>query len=138
MSSAQFTASAENYLAERTNLVLATIRRDGRPQLSPVWFIWHDNELLISTTKTTAKWKNLQRDPRCTGVIDAPNGRYISVSGIAEMWTENSPHEVTTRIVRKYKLGDEFEPYMETVRNDRPERGIIRLKPESIVTSGFD
>jgi hypothetical protein len=40
--------------------------------------------------------------------------------------------------VRKYKLGDEFEPYMEITRNDRPERGIIRLKPESIVTSGFD
>lgn len=131
--------AAETYLAERANLVLATIRKDGRPQLSPVWFIWQNDEFLISTTETTAKWKNLQRDPRCTGVVDAPNGRYISVSGVAEeMWTEIEPHEITTEIVRKYKLGEEFEPYMETVRRDRPIRGIIRLKPESIVTSGFD
>ena len=138
MTNIQFTSSAEKYLAEPANMVLATIRKDGRPQLSPVWFIWQDNEFLISTTASTAKWKNLLRDPRCTGVVDAPAGRYISVTGIVEMWIENAPHEVTTKIIRKYKLGDEFEPYMETVRNDRPERGIIRLKPESIVTSGFD
>jgi PPOX class probable F420-dependent enzyme len=129
---------AEIYLAELANMILATIRRDGRPQLSPVWFIWQDNEFLISTTPATAKWKNLVRDQRCTGVVDAPNGRYISVSGVVEMWTENAPHEVTTEIVKKYKLGDDFEPYMETVRNDRPQRGIIRLKPESFASSGFD
>ena len=138
MTKIQIPTSAENYLSEPSNMVLATIRSDGRPQLSPVWFIWQDDEFLISTTPSTAKWKNLVRDNRCTGVVDAPNGRYISVSGGAEMWTENDPHEVTTEIVRKYKLGSDFEPYMETVRNDRPERGIIRLKPESIVQSGFD
>jgi PPOX class probable F420-dependent enzyme len=138
MTELQIPPAAEKYLAERSNMVLATIRTDGRPQLSPVWFIWQDNEFLISTTISTAKWKNLLRDPRCTGLVDAPDGRYISVSGVVEMWTENVPHEVTTEIVRKYKLGDEFEPYMETVKNDRPERGIIRLKPENIVQSGFD
>ncbi|MDG0866870.1 PPOX class F420-dependent oxidoreductase [Candidatus Lucifugimonas marina] len=134
----QITPAAEKYLSERTNMVLATIRKDGRPQLSPVWFIWQDGEFLISTTPSTAKWKNLLRDQRCTGVVDAPNGRYISVSGVAEMWTEVAPHEVSTEIVRKYKLGDEFEPYMDTLRKERPVRGIIRLKPESIVHSGFD
>ncbi len=138
MTNLQIPPAAEKYLAEPSNMVLATIRSDGRPQLSPVWFIWQNNEFLISTTASTAKWKNLLRDPRCTGVVDAPNGRYISVSGVVEMWTENTPHKVTTEIVRKYKLGDEFEPYMEVTRRDRPERGIIRLKPESIVQSGFD
>ncbi len=138
MTNIHISTAAEKYLSEPSNMVLATIRKDGRPQLSPVWFIWQDNEFLISTTASTAKWKNLVRDNRCTGVVDAPNGRYISVTGVVEMWTENAPHEVTTRIVRKYKFGDEFEPYMEIVRKDRPERGIIRLKPESIVTSGFD
>jgi len=134
----KITPAAETYLAEPANMILATIRKDGRPQLSPVWFIWKDGEFLISTTPSTAKWKNLLRDQRCTGVVDAPNGRYISVGGTAEMWTEDAPHEVSTEIVRKYKLGDEFEPYMETLRSDRPHRGIIRLKPESIVHSGFD
>ena len=71
-------------------------------------------------------------------MVDAPNGRYLPVIGVVDMWTENAPHEVTTEIVRKYKFGNEFEPYMKTVRNDRPGRGIIRLKPESIVTSGLD
>ena len=138
MTNLQISTSAEKYFTEPPNMVLATIRSDRRPQLSPVWFIQQDNEFLIWITPSTAKWKNLIRDPRCIGVVDAPNGRYLPVIGVVDMWTENAPHEVTTEIVRKYKLGNEFEPYMKTVRNDRPGRGIIRLKPESIVTSGLD
>jgi hypothetical protein len=30
----------ERFLAQPRNLVLAGIRRDGRPQLGPNWFVW--------------------------------------------------------------------------------------------------
>ncbi|HJP28227.1 MAG TPA: PPOX class F420-dependent oxidoreductase [Dehalococcoidia bacterium] len=132
------TTAAEAFLASEPNMILATIRKDGRPQLSPVWFIWRDDMFLISTTLTTAKWNNLVRDQRCTGIIDNPDGRYISIIGVAEMSTENSPHAITTEIVRKYKKGDEFELYMETIRQERPDRGIIRLKPVRVITRELD
>lgn len=138
MSFAEIPASAESHLAEPRNMILSTIRRDGRPQLAPVWFIWRDGEFLISTTPTTAKWKNLQRDPRCTGLVDYPGGKYISVTGVAEMWEENVPHEITSEIVRKYVESERYEAYMEMIRSDRPVRGIIRLNPEHIIASGFE
>lgn len=130
--------AAKKFLAEPRNLILSTIRRDGRPQVSPVWFLWRGGEFLISTTVATAKWKNLQRDQRCTGIVDSPEGPYLIVFGVAVLSTENEPHLYTSEIVGKYKPGDEFEPYMETVRQERPDRGIIRVKPDKIITNELD
>jgi nitroimidazol reductase NimA-like FMN-containing flavoprotein (pyridoxamine 5'-phosphate oxidase superfamily) len=30
----------ETFLSEVRNVMVATIRRDGRPQMTPNWFIW--------------------------------------------------------------------------------------------------
>jgi F420H(2)-dependent biliverdin reductase len=132
------TPAAEEYLASRSNIILATLRRDAGPQLSPVWFVWRDGAFYISTSHNSAKWRNLERDQRCSGIIDHLDGRYIYVSGVAELTIEHVPLEITTEIVRKYKLGDEYEPYMKIVDERSDSRGIIRLVPESIVTRELD
>jgi PPOX class probable F420-dependent enzyme len=46
--------------------VLATIAKDGRPQLSNVLYVWDAAERIarISTTADRAKARNLHRDPR--------------------------------------------------------------------------
>jgi PPOX class probable F420-dependent enzyme len=55
-------------IAERKEAVLATIRRDGRPQLSNVLYVWDATESVarVSTTAQRAKARNLRRDPRAT------------------------------------------------------------------------
>ena len=65
----EITPAVEEFLATQRNLILATIRRDGRPQLSPVWYVWRDGAFFISTVTSTAKWRNLVRDPRCSGIM---------------------------------------------------------------------
>ncbi len=57
--------------------VLATIKADGRPQLSPVT-PFYDREaerLHISTTQDRAKTANLRRDPRAALEVTSPDGR---------------------------------------------------------------
>jgi PPOX class probable F420-dependent enzyme len=44
--------------------VLATIKRDGRPQLTNVGYSWDDGLIRISVTADRVKTRNLQRDPR--------------------------------------------------------------------------
>jgi PPOX class probable F420-dependent enzyme len=53
-------------IAGRNQGVLATIRRDGRPQLSNILYTWDPGERVarISTTAVRAKARNLMRDPR--------------------------------------------------------------------------
>ncbi|CAA9289582.1 MAG: Pyridoxine 5'-phosphate oxidase, Rv1155 [uncultured Corynebacteriales bacterium] len=53
-------------LAESRVGVLATLKADGRPQLSPVWPAYDRDAgvILVSSGATTAKVANLRRDPR--------------------------------------------------------------------------
>ncbi len=58
-------AKALDYIRENTNAVLATARRDGTPQMSPVTLAVVDDTAVMSTRETAYKTKNLRRDPRC-------------------------------------------------------------------------
>jgi PPOX class probable F420-dependent enzyme len=63
-------------LAESRLGVLATIRADGRPQLSPVQPAYDRTAgvIHVSTTEKTAKIANLRRDPRATLEVTSPEG----------------------------------------------------------------
>ncbi|GHH81340.1 PPOX class F420-dependent oxidoreductase [Kitasatospora indigofera] len=57
--------------------VLATIKSDGRPQLSPV-MPFYDRQaevLYVSMTEGRAKTANLRRDPRAALEVTSPDGR---------------------------------------------------------------
>jgi uncharacterized protein len=68
--------------------VLATIKRDGRPQLSNVSYHFDPRELVIrvSITEPRAKTRNLRRDPRASLLVDADDGwSYAVAEGTAEL-----------------------------------------------------
>ena len=47
------------------NLVfIATVMRDGSPQVSPVWANYEDEHILVNTAEGRIKHKNVLRDPR--------------------------------------------------------------------------
>lgn len=56
--------------------VLATIKSDGRPQLSPVspFYDRDARTLYVSMTEGRAKTANLRRDPRATIEVTSPDG----------------------------------------------------------------
>ena len=137
MTHQKITPTVEEFLVKPQNLILATHRKDGRPQLSPVWFVWRDDAFWISTAASTAKWKNLLRDQRCSGIIDNINGQYVYISGTAEIFVEQEPLEITQSIVEKYKLPDDVEPYMDS-HHEVGERAIIKLEPDNVVTRLLD
>jgi len=58
-------AHAQHFLRENDNAVLATWRRDGRLQMSPVTVgLDGAGRAIISSQDTTAKVRDLRRDPR--------------------------------------------------------------------------
>ncbi|WP_030675603.1 PPOX class F420-dependent oxidoreductase [Streptomyces sp. NRRL B-1347] len=64
-------------LAESRLGVLATIKADGRPQLSPV-MPYYDRDadvLYVSMTEGRAKTANLRRDPRAALEVTSADGR---------------------------------------------------------------
>lgn len=64
--------------------VLVTLKRDGRPQLSNVGYLYDpaSRVVLISVTDERAKTRNLRRDPRASFHVTTPDlGAYVVGEG---------------------------------------------------------
>jgi PPOX class probable F420-dependent enzyme len=77
---------AREYIRDNHHAVMATTRRDGRPQLSPVACAVDDEgRVVVSTRETAYKTKNLERDPRVSLCVipDGFYGEWVQVEGTA-------------------------------------------------------
>ena len=80
------TEMIDAFLAEPRNVMVAGIRRDGTPQLSPNWFYWDGERFYVSTTRNRAKYAIFRRDPRVQLAIDDATGfRTVLVRGTVEI-----------------------------------------------------
>src|SRR5258706_2371087 len=75
----------EAFLAEPRNVVVAGIRRDGRPHMSPNWFYWDGQRFYVSTTRGRVKYAIFRRHPRAQLLVDDSTGfRALLVSATVE------------------------------------------------------
>ncbi len=49
----------EGRLGREHTIWMATVRKDGRPHLVPLWFVWLEDRLYIATTPNTQKFTNM-------------------------------------------------------------------------------
>jgi uncharacterized protein len=75
-------------IADNSLGVLATVKRDGRPQLSNVsyYFDARNVAVQVSVTEPLAKTRNLRRDPRASLLVSSDDGWcYAVAEGAAEL-----------------------------------------------------
>lgn len=75
---------AREYLRANHRAVLATMRRDGTPQMSPVaCAVDGSGRVVVSSRETAIKTKNVRRDPRAWLCVfpDAFFGGFVQVEG---------------------------------------------------------
>ncbi len=78
----------QEFIAGRDMGVLATIKRDGRPQLSTINYHFDPARSLvrISVVDGRAKVRNLRRDPRASLHVSSPDGwRWVVAEGTARL-----------------------------------------------------
>lgn len=115
-------------LADSRIGVLATIKRDGRPQLSPVtpFYDRGDGLIHVSMTDGRAKTANLRRDPRATLEVTSPDGwAWATAEGTATLTGPGTdPHgpEVEA-LVRYYRSAagehPDWDEYRAVMVSDR-------------------
>ena len=135
MSDSTINDETRAFLESQRNLVLGTLRKDGSPQASPVWYLWTGNTFVISTISATAKWWNLKRDPRASVCVDDPeSGRMVVAYGPATL-DEDDVWGRTRELVEKYYPGEpeRVEPHMAEIFEGQ-KRVLITIKPEAIIT----
>jgi PPOX class probable F420-dependent enzyme len=75
-------------LLDFVRMLLATTRRDGRPQISPVsGGVDPQDRIVISTYPARAKTRNAERNPKVTVLVlsDDWNGPWVQVDGDADV-----------------------------------------------------
>jgi len=125
-------ARAQQFLREHENAVLATWRRDGRIQMSPVTVgLDATGRAIISSRATTAKVRNLRRDPRATlcVFVEAFTGPWVQIEGTAEILTGLEAVEPLVDYYRRL-AGEhpDWEDYRRVMLADR--RALIRITIE--------
>jgi len=77
---------ALDFVAARRRGLLTTLRRDGRPQQSLIYFLADGPRCTISITATRAKYANLRRDPRATLFVAGDDDfHWVVLDGVVEL-----------------------------------------------------
>jgi len=126
---AKLTDKQAKLLTDPNLAVVATIRPDGTPQLTPTWVDYDGENVLFNTAEGRAKPANLRRDPRVSLFVLDPNDPYnwVSITGPAEL-SEEGAGEHINKLSHKYN-GTDYE--------DKSGRLIVRIKPERVNSPGY-
>jgi PPOX class probable F420-dependent enzyme len=133
-----------DFARPRHRLTLATTRRDGRPQLSPVTGgVDAEGRIVVSTYPDRAKAVNLRRNPAVSVLVhsDEWDGPWVQVDGTAEVLDMPSP-EAEEGLVEYFRCisGEhpDWEEYRRAMR--RQGKSLLRVTIESwgpVATGGF-
>jgi general stress protein 26 len=129
----------EDVLARSEMFWLSTVRRDGRPHVTPLPAVWLDDTLHFCTGDQEQKARNLWHDPRCvltTGTNALHSGLDVVVEGTAVRVTR---HAMLHRLAElwKSKLGWDFEVDADSFRDPAGRTGLVYgVTPAKVLAFG--
>ena len=119
-------------LAQPNTAVIGVNRAAGGPQLTVVWYAWDGKDFFFSTSKETAEYKNIKRNPAISLIVEDPaTHTSVKAYGQAEI-IEHTVAELTRPIIDKYMPEAMREEALKGIAND-PNRVIVVLHPEKII-----
>ena len=127
-------ADALEFVRRNHRVVVATLRKDGAPQLTPVTAgVADDGKIVISSRETAMKVKNLRRDPRAWLCLlnDGFFGEFMQAEGPVEIIelpeAMDGLIEYYRRISGEHPDWDDYRAAME-----RDQRVLLRITPTRV------
>jgi PPOX class probable F420-dependent enzyme len=117
-------------LFQDKNLIfIATLMKDGSPQLSPVWANYEDGYILVNTAEGRIKHKNVLRDPRVAVSVVSKNNPLdmTTIRGKVVEMIPDYEYKHADRLTLQY-LGRDHYPF----KREDEKRIIFKIKPERV------
>jgi PPOX class probable F420-dependent enzyme len=129
-------SSLSKLFEEKNFAFLATLMKDGSPQVTPTWvdIDKSDGTVLVNTAKGRTKHRNVSTDPRvAVSVIDFSNPyRMVAIRGkVIEQINGKEADQHIDKLAKKY-LGEDKYPR----RRPGEERILLRIKPQHVAQMG--
>jgi Pyridoxamine 5'-phosphate oxidase len=115
-------AEVDEFLTAERTCRVATVGRDGRPHVAPLWFVWDGTSLWLNSVVRSQRWTDLERDQRIAVVVDGGvefgelrgvelSGAVVPVGDVPRT-TAPEPALATAEslFARKYTGRDEYTP----------------------------
>lgn len=124
------------FLESKNFAFLATVNKDGSPQVTPVWIdLVKDNTgcgriILVNTAKGRLKHKNVSRDPRVSiSMIDSETNPYsmITIKGKVIEQTTDGANRHIDNLAKRYLSTETYPAHSADI-----ERIILKIEPEKI------
>jgi PPOX class probable F420-dependent enzyme len=112
----------------------ASVAPDGRPHVTPVWFVLDGDDVIFTTWHASVKARSLRRDPRVGLCVDddRPPFAFVMLEGTARISDDLTElRRWATRIGARYMGEDQAEAF--GARNGVPGELLIRVTPTRIV-----
>ena len=121
--------SFRDIFAKKAFAHVATVGRDGTPQVTPVWVDYDGTYVRFNTARGRAKQRNLDRNPKVALAIQDPENpyRYLQVRGRVAERTEAGADAHIDALAKKY-LGQDRYPY----RQPGEVRVMFKIAPENV------
>lgn len=117
----------EARLGRESEIWLATVRYDGRPHLVPLWFIWLDGKIYVSTGANTQKFANLRANQSVSLALpDTTN--VVVVEGEAHIADRSLIDKVADYFFNKYEWDFRYD--------DSAKWELIEVTPLKILAWG--
>jgi len=120
---------AKNLFKDKNLVFIATIMKDGSPQLSPVWADFEDGYIMVNTAQGRIKHKNVVRDSRvAVSVVSQTNPLDMTtVRGNVIEIIPDYEYVHINKLTKKY-MGIENYPF----RQQGEKRIVLKIKPEKV------
>lgn len=129
---AAFDAKAEAFLKGTHFAKIATVKKDGSPHVTPIWYMYEGGKLIVNTTTDRVKFRNIQRDPRVSFLID-DGYPYLMVLGNARVATERDANKDIETLAIRY-TGVEAGKKSTRERYWKQPRVSLEITPERIIS----
>ena len=117
-------------LFQQKNIVfIATLMKDGSPQLSPVWANCDSDYVYVNTAEGRIKHKNILRDPRVAVSVVGNNNPLdmITIRGKVEKIIPDYDYTHADKLTQQY-MGRKHYPF----KRENEKRIILKIKPERV------
>jgi len=129
-----------DFLALPNVAIFTTLRRDGSPHQTAVWYLYEDGEVKVSVTDGRVKYKHLLHDPRMSVAVATQTLPYLEVVFEGRAVIERAgADDFFRRVAVKYYGEADGNAYADYDRDDVGDnRMVVRLKPEKVRAWDFD
>jgi general stress protein 26 len=121
----------EARLGRELTIWIATVRGDGKPHLTPVWFVWLDDKIYIAIGTESQKFSNL-RSNQAVSLALPDSGKVVILEGEAHAADRNATDKLGDYFFHKYEWDFRYD--------ETSDWRLVEITPHKIMAwgDGFD